>query len=325
MPRFDLTGIGNAIIDVISPCTDQFLIEFEIEKGSMTLIDQNRASALYGAMDQAVTTAGGSAGNTMVGFSSFGGKGNYIGLVAKDDLGDKFSDDASKVGLNFETPRYEGELSTAQSYIFVTIDGQRSMNTYLGACAELSEDHIDEDLIADSAITYMEGYLFDKDPAKAAFRKAAKIARANGRKVSLTLSDSFCVNRHRADFLELIKSDIDILFANEDEIMALYETDNLNAAMEFVRSQCEIIAITRSEKGSVILSGDQTIDIPVCPVDQVIDSTGAGDQYAAGFLYGLTSGADLATCGRYASAAAAEVITHFGPRPKIDYKDFLDK
>lgn len=323
MPRFDLTGIGNAIIDMIASCDDQFLIDFGIEKSSMTLIDQGRAFTLYGAMKQSTVTAGGSAANTMVGFSTFGGRGNYIGLVANDPLGDEFFKDTVKIGLNFETPRYEGELSTAQSYIFVTPDGHRSMNTYLGACAELSEDHIDEFLIAESAITYMEGYLFDKDPAKAAFKKSAAIARKNNRQVSLTLSDSFCVDRHRADFLDLIQADIDILFANEMELMTLFQTSDFDEAINAVRGLCSIAAVTRSEKGSVIIRGGETITIAPVPVKKVIDSTGAGDQYAAGFLYGLTSQQNLVTCGAYASAAAAEVISHIGPRPETDYKQFI--
>lgn len=323
MPRFDLTGIGNAIVDVIAQCDEQFLIDYKIEKGSMTLIDQDRAGELRSAQVDEIITAGGSAANTMVGFSAFGGKGNYIGIVAHDVLGDHFATDTRKMGLHFETPRYEGELITAQSYIFVTPDGQRSMNTYLGACAELNESHIIEHDIAESAITYMEGYLFDKDPAKAAFRKSAEIARKNSRKVSLTLSDSFCVNRHRQDFLDLITKDINILFANEFEIMALFETDNLDEAMDAIRGQCDITAITRSEQGSIIVNKNDTHIIQPSVVKQVVDTTGAGDQYAAGFLYGLTTGQNLETCGRYATLAASEVISHIGPRPAIDYKEFL--
>lgn len=324
MPRFDLTGIGNAIIDVIAPCDDQFLIDFGIEKGSMTLIDQSRATALGAAQIDAVTTAGGSAANTMVGFSSFGGRGNYIGLVARDDLGNAFANDTKKLGLSFDTPRYQGDLATAQCYIFVTPDGERSMNTYLGACAELNETHIDDFQIAESSITYMEGYLFDKDPAKAAFKKSAEIARKNNRQVSLTLSDSFCVHRHRADFLDLIQADIDILFANEDELMALFQTNDLDEAIASIRGLCSIAAVTRSAKGSLIVHGGETITIPANPIDHVADSTGAGDQYAAGFLYGLSTQKDLKTCGHYASLAAAEVITHVGPRPLINYKDFIE-
>lgn len=320
MPKFDLTGIGNAIIDVISPCTDDFLVKFGIEKGSMTLIDQDRANDLFSAMGTSTQTAGGSAGNTMVGFSSFGGRGNYIGLVADDELGDAFAADTKKLGLHFETPRHQGDLSTAQSFIFVTPDGERSMNTYLGACAQLGEHHIDEALIADSAITYMEGYLFDKDPAKAAFKKAAHIARAHNRQVSLTLSDSFCVNRHRDDFLDLIQSNVDILFANDDELKALFQTNSLTDALNEIRGLCSIAAVTQGDQGSTIIHGGETIKINIEPVSNVVDTTGAGDQYAAGFLYGLTTNQKLEICGQYASKAAAEVISHIGPRPKIDYQ-----
>jgi len=323
MSKFDLTGIGNAIMDVIAPCTDDFLTQFDIEKGSMTLIDQDRAQALFAAMDTSTQTAGGSAANTMVGFSSFGGRGNYTGLVAQDETGDAFAADTKKLGLNFETPRYQGALDTAKCYIFVTPDGERSMNTYLGACAELGEHHIDEALIANSAITYMEGYLFDKDPAKAAFKKSALIARKNEQQVSLTLSDSFCVNRHRADFIDLIQADIDILFANEDELKALFQTDNLTEALNEVRGLCSVAAITQSERGSTIIHGGETIKIDATPISNVVDTTGAGDQYAAGFLYGLTTGQNLQTCGQYASKAAGEVISHIGPRPSVDYKEFL--
>jgi sugar/nucleoside kinase (ribokinase family) len=323
MTHFDLTGIGNAIVDIISPCTDDFLTQNAIEKGAMTLIDQDRAQSLYDAMDTSTETAGGSAGNTMVGFASFGGKGNYIGLVANDSLGDSFANDTRQNGLHFNTPRFEGLLSTATSHIFVTPDGERSMNTYLGACAELSENYIDESQIANSAITYMEGYLFDKDPAKAAFKKSAAIAHKNQRKVSLTLSDSFCVDRHREDFMNLIKSDIDILFANDMELMALFETDNLDDALQAVQSFCAISAITRADKGSIILHDNEKTVINVERVSKVIDSTGAGDQYAAGFLYGLTQGKSMNECGQYASMAASEVISHIGPRPNITYKDLI--
>lgn len=319
MTQFDVTGIGNAIIDVIAPCEPEFLDQYNIERGAMTLIDQDRARELYAAMNAPTAVSGGSAANTMAGFASFGGRGNYIGLVAQDELGDVFSSDIKNIGTHFETTRYNGSLETARSFIFVTPDGERSMNTFLGACTELGEEHIDEVLIANSAITYMEGYLFDKDAAKSAFRKSAALARKNGRRVSLTLSDSFCVNRHRTDFLDLIRRDIDILFANEDELTALYQTDDLNTAIDAVREHCSIAAITRSEKGSVIIDGDETITITAEPVTRVIDSTGAGDQYAAGFLYGLSTGKSLSVCGIYASRAAAEVISHIGPRPQIPY------
>lgn len=320
MTSFDVTGIGNAIIDVIAPCDDQFLTDFNIERGAMTLIDQPRAQELYQAMTGTTTVSGGSAANTMAGFASFGGRGNYIGLIAADPLGDVFEQECRDINLAYSTARFEGNLETARCYIFVTPDGERSMNTFLGASSELSERHINEDAVASSSITYMEGYLFDKDPAKAGFRKAAEIAHKNGHKVALTLSDSFCVHRHRNDFLHLVEDNIDILFANEDELKSLYQTDNLDAAINAVRGHCVIAAVTRSEQGSVIVTADEIMTIQPQAVSKVVDTTGAGDQYAAGFLYGLTTGADLATCGRYGSLAASEVITHIGPRPQVSYK-----
>lgn len=319
MTQFDVTGIGNAIVDVIAPCEDAFLKEMNIERGAMTLIDQARARELYAAMGPATEVSGGSAANTMAGFASFGGKGTYLGLVANDQLGDVFAHDAQAIGLTYRTPRYTLGLETARCYIFVTPDGERSMNTFLGASSEFSEDQIDEDFIANSAITYMEGYLFDKDPAKAGFKKAAQIAHRADRQVALTLSDSFCVHRHRDDFIDLIQKDIDILFANEDELMALYETDTFEEAVEMVRGQCAIAAVTRSEKGSVIIRGGETVTINAEPVSKVVDTTGAGDQYAAGFLFGLTQQRNLADCGRLGSKAAAEVISHIGPRPQMSY------
>jgi len=324
VPKFDVTGIGNAIIDVIAPCEDSFLEKMKIQRGAMTLIDQERARELHAAMYSTTEVSGGSAANTMAGFASFGGKGGYIGLVAHDTLGNIFAHDIQAIGLTYHTPRYTSGLETARCYIFVTPDGERSMNTFLGASSELSEDQIDEDLITNSAFTYMEGYLFDKDPAKAGFKKAAKIAHNADRQVALTLSDSFCVNRHRSDFLDLIQNDIDILFANEDEVMALYQTDIFEDAIEMVRNQCAIATITRSRKGSVIICGNETIMTHAEPVTKIVDTTGAGDQYAAGFLYGLTRQRNLADCGRLGSLAAAEVISHIGSRPQISYTT-LDK
>lgn len=324
MSQYDVTGIGNAIIDVIAPCDDKFINDMDIERGAMTLIDQERARELYAAMGSATEISGGSAANTMAGFASFGGNGTYIGLVANDQLGDIFAHDATAIGLTYRTPRYTLGLETARSYIFVTPDGERSMNTFLGASSELSETHIDEELISISSVTYMEGYLFDKDPAKAGFKKAARLAHKADKRVSLTLSDSFCVNRHRSDFADLIQKDIDILFANEDELMALYQANTFEDALEMVRGQCAIAAVTRSEKGSVIVRGGETLTIKAEPVTKVVDSTGAGDQYAAGFLYGLTQNRSLEECGRLGSIAAAEVISHIGPRPQTPYAE-LDK
>lgn len=323
MTHFDVTGIGNAIVDVLSPCDDQFLINNNIEKASMTLIDEARARDLYNAMNTADEISGGSAANTMAGIASFGGKGAYIGLVANDKLGDVFANDAKKIGLEFNTPRYLDGLQTARSYIFITPDGERSMNTFLGACTELSTAQIDKELIANSKVTYMEGYLFDKDPAKEAFHLAAQIAHKSGNEVALSLSDSFCVERHRDDFLKLIQGDVNILFANEAEIMALFKTDNFEEAFEKASHLSSIVVATRSEKGALISNNTKRIEITAQKVDKVTDLTGAGDQFAAGFLYGYTNGLKMEQCGILGTKAAAEVITHIGPRPQINYKDLI--
>jgi len=312
----DVVGIGNAIVDVISHAEDKFLERNGLVKGSMTLIDEARAGELYDRMGPAIEISGGSAANTIAGVASLGGKGAYIGKVCDDQLGDVFAHDLRALGVAFETKAITGSPSTARSLILVTPDAQRTMNTYLGACVELGPDDIDEATIRGAKVTYLEGYLWDKPTAKEAFLKAARIAHDGGRKVSLTLSDSFCVERHRASFRDLIDGHVDILFANEHEIMALYEVDTLEAAIEAVRGACEIVAITRSAWGSVVLSGPDAFEVAAERVGKVVDTTGAGDLYAAGFLYGLTSGRPLAECGRIGSIAAAEVISHYGARPE---------
>jgi sugar/nucleoside kinase (ribokinase family) len=312
----DVVGIGNAIVDVISHAEDKFLERNGLVKGSMTLIDEARAGELYDRMGPAIEISGGSAANTIAGVASLGGKGAYIGKVCDDQLGDVFAHDLRALGVAFETKAITGSPSTARSLILVTPDAQRTMNTYLGACVELGPDDIDEATIRGAKVTYLEGYLWDKPTAKEAFLKAARIAHDGGRKVSLTLSDSFCVERHRASFRDLIDGHVDILFANEHEIMALYEVDTLEAAIEAVRGACEIVAITRSARGSVVLSGPDAFEVAAERVGKVVDTTGAGDLYAAGFLYGLTSGRPLAECGRIGSIAAAEVISHYGARPE---------
>lgn len=327
-PRFDLTTIGNALVDVLAPATDEFIAgqaAFGMHKGGMTLIDEPRAVELYALMNPGTEMSGGSAGNTIAGFASFGGKGAYIGKVAKDQLGEVFKHDMIAQGVHFDTTPLAVGPATGRCLILVTPDGNRTMNTYLGAAVEFSESDVDEEIVADSAVTYLEGYLFDRDLAKAAYRFASKVAHDAGRMVSLTLSDSFCVDRHRADFVDLVKGHTDILFANEDEIKSLFETEDFDAAVAAVRGQCKIAAITRSEKGSVIVTADEIIEVKAEPVSKVVDTTGAGDQYAAGFLYGFTQGMDLAACGRLGSLAAAEVIGHMGPRPGVSYADFLKK
>lgn len=326
--KFDLTTIGNALVDVLAPATEEFIAGQAVhgmQKGGMTLIDEPRAVGLYALMNPGTEMSGGSAGNTIAGFASFGGKGAYIGKVADDQLGAVFKHDMIAQGVHFNTTPLVAGAATGRCLILVTPDGNRTMNTYLGAAVEFCAADVDAATVASSAVTYLEGYLFDRDPAKDAYRHAAKIAREAGRMVSLTLSDSFCVDRHRADFLDLVQNHTDILFANEAEITALFETGDFDAAIAAIRGQCALAAITRSEKGSVIVTPDDIITIKAEPVAKIVDTTGAGDQYAAGFLYGFTQGMELTSCGRLGSLAAAEIIGHMGPRPAMNYADFLQK
>ncbi len=319
-PALDVVGIGNAIVDVIAQADDLFLERQGLRKGSMQLIDAARAAELYAAMGPALEMSGGSAGNTMAGIASLGGKGAYIGKVSEDELGRVFAHDMRAIGVRFDAAPLRDGAPTARSLILVTPDAQRTMNTFLGACVELGPEDIPAELIASAQVTYLEGYLFDPPRAKAAFQKAAELAHAAGRKVSLTLSDAFCVERYRAEFRALIEGHIDILFANESEITALYGTRDFDAALQAVRGHCEIAALTRSEKGSVILAAEETHWIAAAKVEKLVDTTGAGDLYASGFLFGLTHGRDLASCGRLGSLAAAEVISHFGARPETSLK-----
>lgn len=315
--RLDVVTIGNAIVDVIAHAEDTFLIKEDIVKGSMTLIEEPRADHLYAAMGQAIQASGGSAANTAAGIASFGGKTGYIGLIKDDPLGQFYIHDMTALGIDFTVkPAAEGP-GTGRSMILVTPDAERSMNTYLGAAALLEESTLDLAQIKDAAITYMEGYLFDRDPAKKAYYLAAQTAHEADRRVSLSLSDSFCVARHRADFRDLVRDNIDILFANEDEIMALYEVDNFDAALQAVRADCDMACLTRGDKGSVIAHGDEVHVIDANAVERVVDTTGAGDQYAAGVLFGLTNGFSVYDAGRLGGLAAEEVIAHMGPRPEI--------
>ena len=315
---FDVTGIGNAIVDVFAHTDDDFLADNGIEKGAMTLIDAVRAEELYGRMGPGVEVSGGSAGNTMAGLACLGGRGAYIGKVHNDQLGAVFRHDIRAAGVHFETDPLHGGAPTARCLILVTPDAQRSMNTYLGACVELGPEDIDETLVAGSQVTYLEGYLWDPPRAKEAFRKAAAIAHAAGRKVALSLSDSFCVHRHHAEFLDLVENQVDILFANEHEIGALYGTGRFEDALDAVRRLGKVAALTRSEKGAVVVSGGTAVEVPAEPVERVVDTTGAGDLYAAGFLYGVTRGLPPAQCGRLGAIAAAEIISHVGARPEAD-------
>jgi sugar/nucleoside kinase (ribokinase family) len=321
--RFALTAVGNAIVDIIATTTDAFLEKENIIKGAMNLIDEQRAKHLYAEMGPAHEVSGGSAANTLAGFASFGGYGAFIGKVANDQLGDIFMHDMKAHKVELHCSVLEDGPATGRSYILVTPDAQRSMNTFLGASVEFDENDIDETIIADSEIVYLEGYLFDRPQAKRAYMKASKIAQEAGRKSALCLSDSFCVKRHKAEFLDLIQGHMDIVFANEDEVKELFDTDDLNIALDALRPHTTIAAITCGEKGSIVLNGAQQHEIKAAPVSQVVDTTGAGDQYAAGFLYGLSLGLPLEQCGWYGSLAASEVISHIGPRPETPLKDLI--
>jgi sugar/nucleoside kinase (ribokinase family) len=319
----DVVGIGNAIVDIIAHADDAFLAASSMVKGSMALIDESRAEAIYASMGSGLEMSGGSAGNTVAGIASLGGRAGYIGKVRDDLLGKTFRHDITSAGVEFPTPAATSGPATARSMILVTPDAQRTMNTFLGACVNLGPEDIDRQLIERAAITYLEGYLFDPPHAQEAFRRAAGIAHEAGRKVSLSLSDSFCVLRHRAAFLQLVDHHVDILFANEAEITALFETQNLDEALERLGGLCGLAAVTRGAAGSVIVSRKEIIEVPAAPVSRIVDTTGAGDLYAAGFLFGLTRGKPLAECGRLASLAAAEIISHFGARPETPLSEYV--
>ncbi len=313
--ELDVIGIGNALVDVLSNEDEVFLERHGLVKGTMHLVDEARARQLYEAMGPGIEISGGSAANTIVGVASFGGRAHYVGKVRNDQLGEVFSHDLRSIGVRYTTPMATSGPSTGRCLIVVTPDAQRTMNTYLGASTQLGSADVDARLVSRGRILYLEGYLFDPPAAQEAFRVAADIAHGAGRKVALTLSDPFCVDRHRAAFVDLVQRHVDVLFANEMEICALYQVNEFDAAVERVREHCDIAALTRSERGSVIVADDEVHLIDVQPVDIVIDTTGAGDLYAAGFLFGLSRGMDLATCGRLGALAAAEVISHVGARP----------
>lgn len=324
-PALDVVGIGNAIVDVIAQADDAFLARHGLIKGSMQLVDAARAEALYAAMGPGLEMSGGSAGNTLAGLASLGGAGAYIGKVRDDQLGQVYRHDMRAIGVRFDTAPLGAGAPTARSLILVTPDAQRTMSTFLGACVELGPEDVPAALIAAAQVTYLEGYLFDPPRAKAAFQKAAELAHAAGRRVSLTLSDAFCVERYRAEFRALIAGHVDILFANEAEICSLYETKVFDDALAAVRGHCAIAALTRSAQGSVIVTAQETHSVPAAKVERLVDTTGAGDLYASGFLYGLTHGRGLAISGRLGSLAAAEVIQHYGARPETSLKDLARK
>jgi sugar/nucleoside kinase (ribokinase family) len=319
--ELDVIGIGNALVDVLSHADEDQVTRQGLVKGTMHLVDEVRARTLYEAMGPGVEMSGGSAANTVVGVASFGGRAHYVGKVRDDQLGDVFGHDLRATGVGYDTPRATSGPPTGRCLILVTPDAQRTMSTFLGASVRLGPPDVDRRLIARGKILYLEGYLFDPPEAQEAFRAAAAIAHEAGRKVALTLSDPFCVERHRAAFLDLVEHHVDILFANELEICALYQVRDFDAALPLVRGHCELAALTRSAKGSVLVSGTELHTVRAQPVETVVDTTGAGDLYAAGVLYGLSQGLDLPTCGRLGSLAAAEVIAHVGARPMVPLSD----
>ena len=320
-PRYDVLGIGNAIVDVIARAEDDFLAAQGMHKGGMALIDEARAAKIYDAMGPATESSGGSAANTIVGVASFGGRAAFVGKVKDDVLGKAFAHDIRAARVTFDTkPATEG-ASTARCYIMVTPDGERTMNTYLGAAQDLKPSDIDEAAVAAAAVIYLEGYLWDPPKAKEAFVKAADIVHRNNRKVALTLSDSFCVDRYRSEFLDLIrKGTVDILFANEHELKSLYETADFDTAAKALRGDAKLAVVTRSEKGCAVISRDGIEAVQAMPIDKVVDVTGAGDLFAAGFLVGHSHGKDHRTSARLGALAAAEVIQHIGARPAVSLK-----
>ena len=322
---YDVVGIGNAIVDIIARCDDAFLSKHDLAKGFMRLIPAEEAGRLYEIMGPAVERSGGSAANTIAGLASFGAKCGFIGRVAGDQFGGIFRHDIRSLGVAYDTPPALDGTPTARCLILVTPDGERTMNTFLGASVDFAPRDIDAAMIEAAKLVYLEGYLFDREEAKAAFKEAAQLARDAGAKVALTLSDAFCVDRHRDDFRALIREGTDIVFANEKEITALYEVNSFAEAADAAMRDCELTVLTRSEEGSVIVSKGETVEVEPMPVGGVLDVTGAGDLYAAGFLFGLTEGAPLKTCGQLGSLAAAEVIGHIGARPEVSLRGLAAK
>jgi sugar/nucleoside kinase (ribokinase family) len=318
----DVLALGNAIVDVIARAEEDFLHAHSLIRGAMTLIDEPRAEALYAAMGPGTVISGGSAANTIAGLASFGGQGAFIGKVRNDELGRLYRHDLTSLGVAFETPAASEGPATARCLIVVTPDGERTMNTYLGACQGLSEADVDADAIAAARIVYLEGYLWDPPAAKLAFRKASEIAHDAGGRVALTLSDSFCVDRYRAEFLGLMRHGVvDIIFANEHELRSLYETADVDTAIAALREEGVLGVVTRSAKGALAVTREETVEVPAYPVERVVDTTGAGDLFAAGFLHGLTSGREARDCLRLGALAASEIISHVGARPEVSLKE----
>jgi sugar/nucleoside kinase (ribokinase family) len=321
--QFDVVGIGNALVDVIAHADDSFIGRHELTKGSMTLVDTDRALYLYRALGGAIEMSGGSAANTMCGVASFGGSAAYIGKVSDDELGHVFGHDCRAVGVQFRPGAPAEGTPTGRCIIVVTPDAQRTMNTYLGVSSLLCPTDIDTDTVAHGAVLYMEGYLYDRPEAKDAFRYAAQVAHANNRLVSLTLSDSFCVDRHRDDFRGLVTDEVDLLFGNKAELLSLYEVESIDDALRAVRKDCSLAVITVGADGCMVVTPDDVMRAPAKHVDKVLDTTGAGDLFAAGFLYGYTHRRSLAECAHFGAIAAAEVISHVGPRPLVELRTLL--
>ena len=320
---FDVAGIGNAIVDVLSFTDETFIARNKLPKSTMTLVNEERALELYRKMGPSTECSGGSVANSLAGLASLGARTAFIGKVKNDQLGSIFIHDLHAVGVHFSTTPTEEGPATASCLVYVTPDAQRTMATYIGACSQVTEADIDEQIIAHSSIVYIEGYLWDTESAKAAIRKAITIAHQAERKIAFTLSDTFCVDRHRDEFLELIKNDIDILFANEAELKSLYQTQDIDEALKRLQGACSIAAVTRSEKGSTVITADGAETVAAEPVARVIDTTGAGDLYAAGFLFGLTRGWDLRSCAGLANRCAGEIITQLGARCMRPLKELV--
>jgi len=321
---FDVLGLGNAIVDVIAHASEELVRELGLVKGAMTLVDEARVEHLYERMGPAREVSGGSCANTMAALAALGGRPAFIGRVKDDQLGRVFAHDIRAAGVTFRSKPVSDGPATARCLIFVTPDAQRTMQTYLGACVELGPEDVEPELVAAASILYLEGYLWDRPEAKAACRKAIEIAHRHGRQVALTLSDPFCVGRWREEFRELVEREVDILFANEAEITALYEASSFDEALQEVRRHVRFAALTRGPKGSVVVRGEEVHVIDAAPVERLVDTTGAGDLYAAGFLYGLGRGFDLGACGRLGSLCAAEIIQQFGARAERPLAPLLD-
>jgi sugar/nucleoside kinase (ribokinase family) len=319
--KVEVLGLGNSLVDILAYADDDYLSAQDMVKGAMTLIDEDRAEALYAARVDPRVISGGSAANTVVGVGSFGVRAAYIGKVKRDPLGEAFVADIRSTGVGFSTPEAEHGPATGRCFIYVTPDGERTMNTYLGASSYLSPPDVDEALVREAKVVYLEGYMWDRPAAKSAFQKAGKLAREAGNRVALTLSDSFCVDRFRGEFIELMREKtVDTIFANTDEVLSLYETPHLHEALDALRAENVLGIVTRSEKGCVVVKGDETWEAPAFPIERLVDTTGAGDMFAAGFLAGLARGADMTRCGRLGALAAAEIIQHLGARPNVSLK-----